>query len=565
MSTIEIKIENNSQKAFIEKGISAARVADETYGLPMNFVAVHVDGLPKSLDFEIIRSCTLHYIPRNTVEGSRIYASSLIFLLQRAVRDILGKGVRIDVMHTIQSNYYIEIDDRSITPDELKAVEERMRQYINRGSIIRRTRKEFSEAMALFASQGESEKVELRESRSRYWMDIYELESLEGSDTIYADFYSPLISETEKLKDFGLCCFGDGFVLELPATNSENDKSSKRQKKTPLPLKLHRVFDMNSDWLNIMGFDTVGALNKKILKGEGSSIIRLAEALQEKNFSFLAESIFSKHNDEGLKVVFISGPSSSGKTTFAKRLSVHLSVLGLVPKSISLDDYFVNREETPLDEEGNYDFEALEAVDVPRFKTDLQRLLCGEEVELPLFDFKSGKSQSSGNFIQISSNNVLLIEGIHALNPSLSLEIPRCEKYLVYVSALTTLSIDKYNIIHTSDNRLLRRMVRDNMFRGRSAQTTISGWGSVRRGEERHIFPYQENADYMFNTALVFEFSILRHYAEPLLRSVPAGSPEHYNALRLLNFLELFDEIPEKDLPTTSLFREFLGGSSFHY
>lgn len=555
MKQIEILIENNSQKISVEKGTSASQIIETLQLNPNDIVAVHIDGTAKALDYEINTNCTLHYISKQSTEGSRIYASSIILLLQRAVRDTLGHTASVDVMHTTLEGYYIKIEPQNVTAEQLSTIESRMQQYVSSSSPIKRQRLEFNEALSLLESQGQSDKVALLRSRSKYWMDIYYIENLESEDKFYGYFYSPLVLNCAELNDFTLSLYGDGIILHTSTNISQ----------TPPPAKLHDIFSTNSQWLDIMEFDNIGSLNQKIQKGEGSTIIHLAEALQEKNFSLLADAISNKHKESGLKVIFISGPSSSGKTTFAKRLSIQLSVLGLTPMSISLDDYFVDREFTPRDSDGNLDFEALEAVNVPRFNNDLKTLLDGGEVELPRFDFKNGASLNSGKTMRLNDGNILLIEGIHALNPTLSHEISKDEKFLVYVSALTTLSIDKTSLIHTSDNRLLRRMVRDYNFRGRDAQTTLNGWSSVRRGEKLHIFPYQENADYMFNTALVFEFSILRHYAEPLLRSVPTGCAEHYDARRLLTFLELFDELPVCDLPGNSLFREFLGGSSFHY
>lgn len=543
-----ILCENDSSRQNVERGTSLRELTDNK-----DYIAAYVDGKAVGMDYEIYRNSTVRFIELASVEGMRIYTRSMIFMLCRASKSIFGNESQVVVMHPMGSGYYLEIKDREVTSSEIEALEAEMQRLVAQDIEIKRMRVESAEALSVYRAQGNSDKAELLSTRGAYWVDLFDLDGLKSNA------YGALVGSTSQLGIFKLLPFERGIALLLPSKESPNKVVPPRN----YP-KHFNVFMENEKWLDIMGTPSVGALNHKIREGKGRELVLLGEALQEKNFSDLADTIFHRY-EKGLKTIFISGPSSSGKTTFAKRLSLQLEILGLTPHRISLDDYFVDREHTPRDEFGNFDFEALEAVDIKRFSQDMSDLYEGKEVELPRFDFIQGRGVNSGTKLQLGDRGIILIEGIHALNPVLSDHIEKDHRFMVYVSALTALSLDTMNVIHTSDNRLLRRMVRDNNFRGRSASTTLAGWASVRRGEERNIFPYQENADVMFNTALVFEFSILRHYAEPLLRTVPAGSEEYYEAQRLLKFLKYFDELPTTHLPRTSLMCEFLGGSSFSY
>ena len=373
-------------------------------------------------------------------------------------------------------------------------------------------------------------------------------------------FYGAMVVSTGYLKVFDLQAFGEGFVLQMPRRDDCTQVEPMK-----LEPKLFAVFQQNKEWADILQLSDVGSLNSRVLAGQASEMIKVGEALHEKTLARIADVILERHDKHGVKIVLVAGPSSSGKTTLSKRLSIQLRVLGLEPETISLDNYFVDREHTPLDENGNYNFEALEAVDVEAFNADLNRLFAGEKVEMPKFRFTDGKRYYDGTTLQLSDRSILIVEGIHGLNPALTPHVDDRLKYKIYASALTTLSLDNMSVVSTTDNRLLRRIVRDNKYRGRTAYDTIKGWGSVRRGEDKYIFPYQEQADVMVNTALFFEISILKQYALPLLRRVPANTPEYAEAMRLMKFLDYFVDIPDHELPPTSILREFLGGSSFQY
>ncbi len=553
MAEITIRIENSEERIHCNKGITLLQLLEKS-SVEGHYVAAYVDGVATTLSDELYKCSTVRFIERESSEGQRIYARTLIFILEYAVQRALGSDLRLSVLHPMGSGYYCKIVDHILSSSEIRAIEEQMAEIVRASEPITRSRVEFQRAMEIFSEQGDNQKVELHSRQKSYYMELYRL----GEH--YGELCGALLHSTSEASHFALRGVDGGFALELP-TKSE-PRTIERFVELP---KLYEEFRRNEQWLDVMEVPTVGALNSKILSGRGGEIINLGEGLQEKRFAELADKIHCRHRDSGMRVVFIAGPSSSGKTTFAKRLSVQLAILGLKPKRISLDDYFVERSKTPLDENGEYDFEALHSLNIDEFNSDLSALLQGQEVTLPRFNFVEGRSQRVGETLSLCHSSILLIEGIHGLNPELSLTIPREEKFLIYVSALTALSLDSTTIIHTSDNRLLRRMVRDHNYRGKSAAETIAQWPSVRRGEHRHIFPFQEQADAMFNTALLFEFSILRGYAEPLLRGIEAGCSEYYEAQRLLNFLEYFVELPSDNIPKNSLFREFLGGSSFSY
>lgn len=411
-----------------------------------------------------------------------------------------------------------------------------------------------SDVEKLYHGHGYDDKLALLETRPQYFVTVYNLAGLPGY------FYGGMVTSTGYLNVFDLCSYGSGFVLQQPRRDDPTQVEPMR-----LEPKLFSVFQQNKEWSDILGVTDVGSLNSQVINGHEGRLIQVGEALQEKTFARIADRILELHDSNGLKIVFIAGPSSSGKTTFAKRLAIQLAVLGLKPRQISMDDYFVDREHTPLDADGNYDFESIDAIDIEAFNSDLIRLFSGERVQLPRFDFTTGQRTMDGKVLEMTPRSILLVEGIHGLNPALTPHIEGHMKYKIYASALTTLSLDDMSVISTTDNRLLRRLVRDSRYRGRSAYETLKGWQSVRRGEERYIFPYQEQADAMFNTALFFELSILKQYAQPLLVRVPANTPEYAEALRLLRFLDYFVEVSDRELPPTSILREFLGGSSFDY
>lgn len=558
MKKIEIRIENVNQKLYINQGSTLIDILQILFdsNISSKYVAAYVDNKLRDLTAQIFESKSIRFVELNSTEGYRIYARTAIFLLQKAVYDILGNTTEFIVTHPVGQGYYIELKNCSetITKSVIDKLLERMHELVSADIAIIKEKIELSDAIELFNNQGRNDKALLCETRPHYWLSIYNLAG------IYGYFYGAMLHTTAMLKVFDLKSYGNGVVLLLPSKDnpSEVEEFSNNE-------KLYSVFKRHQHWIDIIGIPNIGELNKRVLAGEGGEIIKLAEALQEKEFSDLADIIYKRHKDNNLRVIFVSGPSSSGKTTFAKRLSVQLSVLGLKPHRISLDDYFVDRDRTPLDENGEYDFEALETVDLEYFNSDFSKLLAGESIELPRFDFKQGIKVASGKVLELTDCSVVIVEGIHALNPKVSESIARSDKFFIYASALTALSIDNTSVVHTTDNRLLRRIVRDNQYRARDAKVTIEQWMSVRRGEERYIFPYQEQADYMFNTALLYEFSILKSHVVPLLLQVPANCTAYAEAKRLRQFLSYFSDMGCEELPGNSLLREFIGGSNFKY
>ena len=553
---IQIICENNNASLFVKEGTTLSELLD-MLGINQKepFLAAFVDNKIQELYYRLFTAKSVRFVSIKDTEGMRIYTRSLFFLLQKAVFDLYPES-KMRMMHSIgHGGYYCElIPVKTLTEKEVSAIKERMQQLVQQKLPIVRQDMLLADAEQFYIQHGFQDKLEMMRTRPHFFVPVYNLAGLPGN------FYGVLVESTGYLKAFDLVKFGDGMVILMP----DNDKPTRPQ---PMRLqqKLFDVFRLNKEWMSILQIPNVSTLNEKVMNGESSDLIKIGEALQEKNFANVADTILDKQINAGVKIVLIAGPSSSGKTTFSKRLAVQLRVLGLIPHMISLDNYFVDRVNTPRDKNGDYDFECLEALDIEEFNKDLLRLFAGEKIELPKYSFHKGERFFDGDFLQIEEHGVLIVEGIHALNPALTPEIEDALKFKIYVSALTTLSIDDMTMIHTTDNRLLRRMVRDNEYRGRSAYDTLAGWASVRRGEDKHIFPFQEQADVMFNTALFFEFPILKRYVLPLLVTVPATTPEYAEALRLMNFLDAFAEISDHELPPTSLLREFIGQSSFIY
>ena len=523
--------------------------------LPYGPVSAKVNNKVESLTFRLYNNKDVEFLDICTSSGMRTYVRSLCFILCKAVEDLYPNG-SIALEHPISKGYYCQLKlDRSIGLDDVQRIKQRMKEIIAEDLPFERFERHTNEVVELFRQKGMMDKVRLLETSGNLYSYYYTL-----GDTI--DFYyGSLLPSTGYIHLFDLVKYYDGLLLQVPnRSNPEKLEEVLKQE------KLLEVFKEYRRWNQILGIGTVGDFNHACNTGHATELINVSEALQEKRISQIADEIFNRgKKGQPVKLILISGPSSSGKTTFSKRLSVQLMANGMKPYPISLDDYFVNRTDTPKDENGNYDYESLYALDLDFFNQHLQALLRGEEVELPRFNFTTGIREMSGNRLKVEDNMILILEGIHALNPELTPHIPNESKFKIYVSALTTILLDNHNYIPTTDNRLLRRIIRDFKYRNYSAEETISRWPSVRAGEEKWIFPYQENADVMFNSALLFELAIIKDYAEPILRKVPNNRPEYSEAYRLRKFLEYFVPLQDKELPPTSLLREFLGGSSFRY
>ena len=522
---------------------------------PLRAVTARVNNKSESLDFRIYNNCDVEFVDISNSSGMRAYIRSLCFVLYKAVTD-LYPGTELRIEHSISNGNYCLLNDGNepVSAEKVARIAQRMREIIEQDFPFEQKLAYTETVIEIFQKQGLPEKVELLRSTGDLYTTYY---CLDGLADIY---YSWLVPSTGYLQVFDLQPYANGMLLLPP------DKYDPTRVATPIDQqKMLNAFNEYTTFNRIIGIDGVGKLNRSIDDDRASTLIKVAEALHEKKIAKIAEEIAQRFEKGGARIVLISGPSSSGKTTFSKRLSIQLMTNRLIPAAISLDDYFVNRINTPLDESGDYDYESLYALDLQRFNSDLQRLLKGENVALPTYDFKSGSRIETGKTMQLTPNTVLILEGIHALNPELTATIDDAQKYRIYASALTSLSIDDHNWIPTTDNRLLRRIVRDAKTRGVSPKDTIARWNSVRRGEDRWIFPYQENADAMFNSSLLFELAVIREYAMPVLRTVPRNCPEYAEAARLLKFLHYFRSLPEKEIPPTSLLREFLGGSSFKY
>ena len=523
--------------------------------MPFGSVSAKVNHKVEGLTFQLYNNKDVEFLDIQSSSGMRTYVRSLIFILSKAVEDLYPNG-SIVLEHQVSNGYYCQLKlDRTIGLDDVIRIKQRMKEIIAEDLPFKRFEKHTHEVVELFRNKGMTDKVRLLETSGNLYSYYYTL----GETIDY--YYGSLLPSTGYIHLFDIVKYYDGLLLQVPCrSNPQKLEEVLKQEKMLEVLKEHRR------WNQILGIGTVGDFNTACNQGYATELINVSEALQEKRISQIADEIFNRgQKGTPVKLILISGPSSSGKTTFSKRLSVQLMANGLKPYPISLDDYFVNREETPKDETGNYDYESLYALDLDFFNTQIQALLAGKEVELPRFNFTTGKREMSGNHLKIDEHMILILEGIHALNPKLVPHIPTEHQFKIYVSALTTILLDNHNYIPTADNRLLRRIIRDYKYRGYSAEETINRWPSVRAGEEKWIFPFQENADVMFNSALLFELAIIKDYAEPILRKVPNNRPEYSEAYRLRKFLDYFVPLQDKELPPTSLLREFLGGSSFRY
>ena len=549
---INIRCKNNKKTLKVSIGSTLSEIFSQL-DLHMEYgpVSAKVNNKVEGMHYRVYKQKDIEFLDLHSSSGIRAYTRTLFFILCKAAHELYpGCKVAIDI--PVSNGYFVDLDlGRSVTPDDASAIRQRMQQIIDAKLPIHRYEATTEEAIEMFREAGTISKVNLLESSGRLYTTYYDLDG-------YKDYYyGTLLINTGDIHLFGLEFYYDGLLLRIPSQENPSQLGTFIRQD-----KMFEIFKEHHRWQDVLGLRTIGDLNKAITNGLSSKLIQISEALQEKKIARIADEIAQR---KGIKIVLIAGPSSSGKTTTCKRLSVQLAVNGLRPIGISLDDYFLDRELTPRDEDGDYDFEHLHSLNIPLLNEQMNALLQGEEVELPRYNFQKGKSEWSGKKLKLEGNEILVIEGIHALNPELTSEISENQIYRVYASALTTILLDNHNYIPTTDNRLLRRIIRDHKYRGVTAQETIRRWASVRRGENRWIFPFQENADAMFNTAMLFELAVIKRQAEPLLEQVTENCEEYAEAYRLLKFLRYIKPIPEDQIPPTSLLREFLGGSSFEY
>lgn len=553
--TIRIVCENLGGELEVAMGTPLSEVAARIEPGPRPFLAAEVNNRIKELSYRIYTPVTVRFVDIASFAGIRVYQRTAWFILQKTVRD-LYPGRTLHIRHSLgRSGFYCEIaGQETTTAEQAEALRRRMGEIAAADLPIRRVRALTREVREKYAAQGDADKTALLDTRPRLYSEYYTLDDTAGY------FYGPLAPSTGYVTLFGIEPYYKGFYLALPLRTQPDRLHTDFYQE-----KMFGIFREYQSWVEIMGVPTVGAVNAKVLAGDAGGMIKLAEAFHERKFAWVADEIYEAHRTRGTRMVLISGPSSSGKTTSAKRLGIQLGVLGLEPVMISLDDYFVDREKTPRDENGEYDYEALEAIDLELFNDHLRRLTAGESIDIPRYDFVTGRRTRRETPLTLNERSILIIEGIHGLNPRLTPSIPDAQKFRIYISCFTSVAMDNLTRISTTDNRLLRRLVRDNAQRGTDAPATLARWASVRRGEEKHIFPYQENADVMLNSSLFYEISVLRPYAEKLLREVPDTTAEYDEARRMLKFLDNFIPIPPDEIPPTSILREFIGGSSFKY
>ena len=559
MENISVYIENTSEQVAVPMGTTLKEISESVGG---NILAALVDNKLKSLDYKVINPHNVRFIDYGHPDGRRTYIRSLCFVLQKVVHEMFPDKV-LAIDYALPSGLYCEIRERKVLEDgrphvyfvtdaELEAIQARMKEIVAADLPFTKKMMAMDDAAELFEANGQREKARLLKTLGRFHYNVYWLDGL--ADT----FYGPLTTSTGCLTTFDISGFNDGFCLQYPMDGDPGRVlPMKRQSKLATALKEH------SDWCSVMGVKGVGTLNRKVLSGDIVDLINLSEALHERKYADIADQIYARRGS--VKIVFIAGPSSSGKTSTSKRLAIQCRILGLNPKVIELDNYFVDREFTPRDEKGEYDFEALGAMDLDFLGKQLNELLAGCEVEIPRFDFKEGRRYFNGDMMQLHEKDILIMEGIHALNPAMIPGVDSSKVFRVYASALTSLSIDENNNISTSDNRMLRRMIRDNRTRGVIPEETIMRWQSVRRGENRNIFPFQENADAVFNSAHIFELPVLKYYAEPLLRRISPNSPAYTEASRMLKFLDYIVALSPAEIaaiPPTSILREFIAGQT---
>lgn len=550
--TIQIRIRNNNEVVKTPMGSTLEEIY-QLSGLKMEHgpYSARVNNKIEGMHYRVFNHKDVEFLDITSSSGNRCYTRSLFFVLCKAAHDLYPNcKVWIDI--PVSNGYYVYLDiERPVTLDDAGAIRRRMQEIIDAALPIHRHETTTEEAIQMFKELNQWSKVKLLDSTGRLYTTYYDIDG-------YKDYYyGALLTNTSQLYLFGLEKYYDGLLLRLPSPKHPDELGEMTRQD-----KMFGIFKEHHQWQDILGLRTIGDLNEIVKQNHFSELIMISEALQEKKIARIADEIKRRSN---LRLVLIAGPTSSGKTTTCKRLSVQLAVNGIKPIGISLDDYFLDRDKTPRDEKGDYDFENLHALNLPLLNEQLTALFRGDEVELPRYDFPTGTSQKSGRKLRLNENEILVVEGIHALNPELTSQIPEEQIFRIYASALTTILLDNHNYIPTTDNRLLRRIIRDHKYRAVTAQETIRRWPSVRAGENKWIFPFQENADAMFNTAMLFELAVIKSQAEPLLEQVPENCPEHAEAYRLLKFLHYIKPIPETQIPPTSLIREFLGGSSFKY
>ena len=549
---IQIRCKNNKKTYNVPIGSTLYDVFGEV-NLQMEYgpISAKVNNKVEGMHYRLYHNKDVEFLNLHSPSALRTYTRSLFFVLCKAIHDLYtGSEVIIDI--PVSNGYYVDLRiGRPVETEDATRIRTRMQQIINQRIPISRHETTTEAAIEMFKTKGDTAKVKLLETSGKLYTTYYQL------DDYIDSYYGALLTNTSELYLFGLEKYFDGLLLRVP---SLADPSQLGELITQN--KMFEIFKEHHRWQNILGISTVGDFNKAVSNGFTTDMINVSEALQEKKIAQMADEIAARKH---IRVVLLAGPSSSGKTTTCKRLSVQLLANGIKPVQISLDDYFVDRDKTPKDADGELDYESLYALNIPLLNQQFNALFRGEEVQLPKYNFQAGKSEPNGKRLRLDEQSILIVEGIHALNPELTAQVPEEQKYRIYASALTTILLDNHNYIPTTDNRLLRRIVRDNKYRGVSAAETIRRWPSVRAGENKWIFPFQENADVMFNTAMLFELAILKTQAEPLLEDVPENCEEYSEAYRLLKFLKYFASIPFKQLPPTSLLREFLGGSSFKY
>ena len=556
----ELKVfcKNTGEYIDIDGGDSLLNLYETIKGrldLQGDAVCVLVNNKVEDLHYPVFSPKHVEFIDVTTNAGYRVMTRSLCMVLYKAVND-LYPGKRLCIQHSISNGHYCQIkhEEHFLTPEAIASLKQRMAEIIDADIKFVRRERLTTDVIEMFRKQGLKDKVRLLEGINQLYTVYYKL------DDIIDSFFGPLVPSTGMLKVFDLIPYEQGMLLLGP----DRKDISKVAKWEPQP-KLFQAFTDYINFNEIIHLSDVGELNHAITTGYAPLLINVVEALHNKHFIQIADEITRRYKEGGARVVLIAGPSSSGKTTSSKRLAIQLLTNCIVPKVIELDNYFINRDRTPRDEDGDYDYESLYALDLEQFNKDVTALLAGEEVAMPTYNFVKGEREYLGKTLKLEQGDILLMEGIHGLNPELTRLIPEEQKFRIFVSALTTLNIDDHNWIGTYDNRLLRRIIRDHQYRGASAFDTIKRWASVRRGEEKWIMPFHENADAMFNSSLLFELSVMRNYALPILQQVPSNTPEYAEATRLIKFLNYFEPLDEKDIPSTSLLREFLGGSSFHY